>query len=134
MQVWMMKDGQKVGPLEINQLSANGLTPTTPVWYDGLADWMPASQAPATQGLFVYTQAQPQNTATTAGAEGTGQPTIPCPPNYMVWAILTLLCCCLPFGIVAVVYASQVNSKWACGDYAGAQKASNNAKTWSLVA
>ena len=32
-------------------------------------------------------------------------------PNYLVQAILVTLCCCLPFGIVAIVYAAQVNSK-----------------------
>ena len=27
------------------------------------------------------------------------------PPNYLIQAILVTLCCCLPFGIVAIVYA-----------------------------
>ena len=39
----------------------------------------------------------------------------------------------MPFGIVAVVYAARVNGKLAGGDDAGAQKASNYAKTWSWV-
>jgi hypothetical protein len=55
------------------------------------------------------------------------------PENYLVQAILTTLCCCLPAGIVAIVYASQVNSKYQVGDYAGALDASNKAKTWCLV-
>jgi len=53
--------------------------------------------------------------------------------NHMVWAVLTTLFCCLPFGIVAIVKASQVSSKLAMGDYAGAVAASNQAKTWSIV-
>ena len=32
-------------------------------------------------------------------------------PNNMVWAILTTLFCCLPFGIVSIVYAAQVDGK-----------------------
>ena len=55
-------------------------------------------------------------------------------PNYLVQAILVTLFCCLPFGIVAIVYAAQVNSKIAIGDYNGAVQASNNAKIWSWVA
>lgn len=54
-------------------------------------------------------------------------------PNYLVWAILATLCCCLPGGIVAIVYAAQVDGKLAAGDYQGALNASNNAKLWSWV-
>jgi hypothetical protein len=49
-------------------------------------------------------------------------------------AILVTLCCCLPGGIVAIVYAAQVNSKLQAGDIAGAQAASNNAKLWCMIA
>jgi hypothetical protein len=59
-------------------------------------------------------------------------PQIP-PPNYLVWAILTTIFCCLPFGIVSIVFAAQVNTKWQAGDFDGAMKASKNAKTWAWV-
>ncbi len=55
------------------------------------------------------------------------------PPNYLVWAILTTILCCLPFGIVSIVYAAQVNSKWQMGDYEGAKLSSKNAKLWALI-
>ena len=54
------------------------------------------------------------------------------PPNHLVWAIITILLCTIP-GIVAVIFATQVNSKWAMGDVAGAENASRQARTWSLV-
>ena len=41
-------------------------------------------------------------------------------PNHMVWAILTTLFCCLPFGIVSIVHAARVDSLSAAGDIAGA--------------
>lgn len=56
------------------------------------------------------------------------------PPNYLVWAILTTILCCPPFGIVSIVFAAQVNSKWSSGDYEGARSASKNAKIWAWVA
>lgn len=59
---------------------------------------------------------------------------IPNVPNYLVQSILTTLCCCLPFGVVALVFSSQVNSKLAMGDVAGAQAASRSARTWVIVA
>lgn len=54
-------------------------------------------------------------------------------PNYLVYSILATILCCLPTGIVAIVYASQVNSKLAAGDIAGAQKSSQNARLWSII-
>lgn len=52
------------------------------------------------------------------------------PKNYLVESILVTIFCCLPFGIVGIVFASQVNSKFSSGDYHGAQEASENAKKW----
>lgn len=54
-------------------------------------------------------------------------------PNYLVPAILTTICCCLPFGVVAIIYAAQVNGKAAAGDYNGAMEFSKNAKLWSWI-
>ena len=55
------------------------------------------------------------------------------PPNHLVMAILSTLCCCLPAGIVAIVYAAQVDGKVDAGDIQGAQQASYNAKMWSFA-
>lgn len=54
-------------------------------------------------------------------------------PTYLVQSILVTLFCCLPFGIVSIVYAAQVSSKLAGGDYEGAMKSSKNAKLWSWL-
>ncbi len=64
---------------------------------------------------------------------GTSSPIKVPPPNYLAWSIVTTILCCLPFGIVSIVYAAQVNSKWQSGDYEGARLASKNAKTWAWV-
>lgn len=53
-------------------------------------------------------------------------------PNNLVWAILSTLFCCLPAGIVSIVYAAQVNGKLAAGDIAGAQESSAKAKKWAI--
>jgi hypothetical protein len=56
------------------------------------------------------------------------------PQNYLIWAILTTLFCCLPLGIVSIVFAAQVDGKLASGDYAGAVASSENAKRWAIIA
>jgi len=58
----------------------------------------------------------------------------PKPANNLVWAILTTLFCCLPFGIVSIVFAAQVDGKYNSGDYAGAVASSKSAKTWAIAA
>lgn len=61
------------------------------------------------------------------------QPGGPKPPNNLVWAILSTLFCCLPFGIVSIVFAAQVDSKYNAGDYAGSVSASENARKWAII-
>jgi hypothetical protein len=53
--------------------------------------------------------------------------------NYLVPAILITLCCCLPAGIVAIIYAAQVNSKLAAGDVGGAQESARLARMWTWI-
>jgi interferon-induced transmembrane protein len=63
---------------------------------------------------------------------GPGYPTSPPPANYLVWAILTTVLCCLPLGVVSIVFSSQVNTKWGQGDWAGAQASSKKAKNFAI--
>ena len=68
-------------------------------------------------------------------AGGYGQPGGyggPPPPNYLVWSILVTVLCCLPLGIVSIVFSSQVNSKWNAGDQAGAADSSRKAKQFAI--
>ncbi|MFZ3275199.1 MAG: CD225/dispanin family protein, partial [Lutibacter sp.] len=44
------------------------------------------------------------------------------PKNYLIESILVTIFCCLPFGIVGIVFAAQVNAKFDAGDYEGAIK------------
>lgn len=57
----------------------------------------------------------------------------PKPDNYLVWAILTTVCCCMPFGIVSIVYASKVDSLYIAQQYVAAQQAADNAKKWAII-
>jgi hypothetical protein len=54
-------------------------------------------------------------------------------PNYLVQSILVTLFCCLPFGIVAIVFAAQVNGKIQAGDIQGAMSTSKTAKMWCWI-
>ena len=55
------------------------------------------------------------------------------PKNWLVESILVTLFCCLPFGIVGIINAANVNSKFDAGDLAGADKASTEAGKWTKI-
>ncbi len=54
-------------------------------------------------------------------------------PNNLIWAILSTLFCCLPLGIVSIVYATQVDGLRAAGDIAGARIAADKARFWAIL-
>jgi len=55
-------------------------------------------------------------------------------PNYLVQSILVTIFCCMPLGIVAIIYAAQVNGKLEAGDAPAALSASRNAKMFCWIA
>lgn len=172
MEIYIHTNGSNMGPYSLEQLKGLGISPDTPVWYNGLPDWTPAGVAPATRELFfapspdkAIVPAEPSAEAQPAPAPGESAPPVPGgqqgynpnqgyyggqgynpqgysygpgqqgpPPSYLAWAIISTLCCCMPFGIVAIIYASKVNSLWLRGDVYGAQKASQRAQLWTILA
>lgn len=55
------------------------------------------------------------------------------PDSYLALAIISTILCCLPLGIVSIIYSTKVNSLYEDGKYDEAERASKNAKTWGLV-
>jgi len=51
-QWYLSRDGQNFGPFPVDQLSQNGLTPSTYVWRNGMSGWLAASQVPELTFLF----------------------------------------------------------------------------------
>ncbi|MDR3260971.1 MAG: CD225/dispanin family protein [Tannerella sp.] len=129
-------DGEtKVGPLSLDALKYAPVRPSTLVWNNTLPDWVEAGTLPELESLFTSADAltppPPPPVYNQSNAFG-GANVQPMPENYLVWAILTTVLCCLPFGIASIVNATKVSSVYATGDYAGAQKASRDAKKWAI--
>jgi len=61
----------------------------------------------------------------------------PAPNNNLVFAIiatvLSVVFCCLPHGLISLIFALQVNSKAAAGDIQGAMSAAKQAKTFAII-
>jgi hypothetical protein len=133
MKYYMHIGGQQVGPYEENELPSHGLTASTMVWREGMPDWVAASQVPELSHLLPPSQQPP--TYQPQPGYGPQQPygaQPPMPDTYMVWAVLATVLCCLPFGIVSIVKASQVSSLYSQGRYQEAVAASEAAKKWAI--
>lgn len=147
------KHNKQQGPISPSRMAECGVTPTTLVWCSGMSDWAPASSIAELQdylcaaepssstppppfgdrangnmggnnGQEMYTQPHPQSQ----------RPPYPCPDTHLVPAIIVTLCCCLPFGIVAIVKSCQVSTLYAQGNYDAALITSADAQKWVIWA
>ncbi len=108
----------------------------SPEWQGQQPEW----QQPEGQGQQPPWQGQPPPAWQWQGQQPGSWPppqpgwqVAPEPENYLVWAILCTVLCCLPLGIVSIVYSTKVSGLWAQGRYAEAQEAANNAKKWAII-
>lgn len=110
------------------------------------AGWYPDTNQPGTLRYWDGSQWTEHTHRQEGGGQGapgggfggytaqTYQPGMSTPPNnQLVPAILTTLFCCLPFGIVSIVKAAQVNSQWNSGQYDAARQSAADAKKWWRV-
>ena len=61
------------------------------------------------------------------------QPAAKCPPTNLAWAIFSTICCCLPAGVVSIIYAVKVTNKFNAGDLEGAERASEISAWWCIA-
>jgi hypothetical protein len=55
------------------------------------------------------------------------------PKSWLIESILVTLFCCLPLGIVGIVNATKVESRFYAGDVAAANQASADAGKWTKI-
>jgi hypothetical protein len=80
---------------------------------------------------MTYQPPPPPSAPPPYGAPQGGYP-VQQPDSNLVWGILCALLCCLPLGVVSIVYASKVSGLWVQGRYAEAQAAADTAKKWAI--
>ena len=54
------------------------------------------------------------------------------PPSLIGSSIAVLLCCCLPGGIIGLVYGTKAKTEYAKGNYAKARSAYQTGKRWLI--
>lgn len=134
------KNGTQIGPIAEDELSAKiksgEVSSTDLIWQEGMPDWKPFSQVPAFQGSIaqIPPQISPQGGVPMVQPPAMSAGQYPQIPNYLWQSIVATVLCCMPFGVVGIVFAAKVDGLVARGDLAGAQAASKSAKTWTSVA
>lgn len=134
------QNGEKNGPFDeptvYAKLASGAIQESDLCWTEGMETWLPISEVLGTATATATESPPPLTPSGTSPSsaynvvtEGQGNKP-PMPETYMVSAILVTLLCCLPLGIVSIVYATQVSVKYQAGDYTGAAEASDKAKFW----
>lgn len=131
------KNGTQLGPVTEEELRAKAaigeVLASDLIWKEGMPDWKAFSQV---LGVQPGAGAPPIPQPGAMGSVPMHQPAAMSPmyaqkvPNYLWQSIVATLLCCMPFGIVAIVFAAKVDGLVASGDIAGAQAASKSARTW----
>lgn len=57
----------------------------------------------------------------------------PRPGNWLIPAVLVTIFCCNVLGVIGIVYAARVDTKYQHGDYAGAAEDARQARLWTLI-
>ena len=130
MEIFVGKNDAQYGPFpieKVNESIANGEFSLDDLgWYEGLGEWKPLRSIEGIVGATVVPTvvSNPLNNA--------GVPAEQVPSN-LVWGILSTLCCCLPLGIVSIVYASKVEGYVFAGDIETAKENSKKAAMWAWI-
>lgn len=148
MKYYIHVNNGNAGPYTVDELRQMNITASTPVWNESMSGWTAAGEVPELQAALSGASADqypPVNEASSAGTQGYapayapgayGQQQMappPCPKTWLVESILVTILCCLPFGVAGIVKASQVESLYGRGDYAGAERASREAAKWTKI-
>ena len=140
---WIIVDDLRKGPYNHDEIVAMDLPGATPVWRDGLSNWMAIKEL-EDFGAKYNEMIPPIPSDNLAGGKSQ-MPPVPqeaskadpsnesMPPTYLAWAIVAMLFCCIITGIITLVYSFRVSSRYAMGDYEGARRASNLAETWLII-
>lgn len=119
---------ERFGPYALDELRDKGLTRDTLVWKQGLPDWVPAGQVSELIPILPASD-EPPAPRFQPFPSGSATP----PKNWLLESILVTLFCCLPFGILAIIYSTKVDTLWASGQYEAAERASRDAGRWVKI-
>lgn len=133
MKKYFYTDGtNKYGPYTLEELKGFRITKQTKVWFSELNDWTPAGDVSELQSIFDYTPPIINNSNYNFNQSSGSNKGTP-PKTWLLESILVTLFCCLPFGIVSIINAAKVESRFYAGDILASENAAKEAKKWVMI-
>ena len=125
---------EKHGPFSLEELKAKRLHQKTLVWHHPREKWIPASEYPELQDSLSYDPPPTEPAGYSSSSYSKNNPdNRKLPRTWLVESILVTLFCCLPFGIVGIINAAKVETRYSCGDFEGAIRSSKEAGKWTQI-
>ncbi len=121
------------GPYEVHELLTKGVTESTLVWNENMTGWKQAGEVDEIARMLNPQTAVPPPYSHQQPSAYPPIPNTPCPKTYLVHAILCTIFCNLILGIIGIIMALQVESRWKEGRYEEAIKKSHNAKLFVIL-
>ncbi len=163
MKFYIVENQKPLGPFDVPQLLQHGIKGSDLVWAEGMKDWAPAESVDEIREALYSTPSDSSIPNIPPLPPETGYPEPPVPPatpsynqearqqqyangaqqqhygneippkTWLAESILVTILCCLPFGIVGIIKASNVSGLWQAGRYEEARAASASAKKWTII-
>lgn len=121
MDFYILINNSKQGPFPVEELANKSITPNTMVWAIGFSNWKPANQVPELSDLLSSLPPEPPLIKTNT-----------MPKTWLAESILVAILCCLPLGIIGIIYATKVDTAYYNQQYELAQYYSRKARKWTL--
>lgn len=119
MEFYIVNKNLKQGPYTVEELPNKDITANTMVWSVGFSSWKKAKDIPELSKLLSNLPPEPFMTDAM-------------PKTWLAEAILVTCLCCLPLGIVGIIYATKVDTAYYNQQYDLAQLYSRKARKWTL--
>lgn len=117
MSYYLLVNNVKEGPYSFEELFGKNIKPNTLVWRQGFPNWKAAKDVQELSTV-IYTSPPESKHSNLM------------PKTWLVESIIVTFCCCLPTGIIAIIYAAKVENYYRHAMYEQAIKSSQKAQKW----
>ncbi len=138
-----LHNGESVGPFSIEALKEKNISKETKVWCSGMSDWVSAGELDEIKYIFeqreetfsnnLYETPPPPPDKDYKETENKDRSYAYPPKTYLLESILVTLFCCLPIGIVGILYSIRVEESFYSGKQEASLLASRNAGKWVKI-
>lgn len=150
-QYFYEKYGKQIGPVSLEEMLRDHVSPNTYIWFEGLEEWIQLKDDATTYNAYTDLQKvtppsfeksiHQQNVenrldkiSKTLGYKESTQVSEQMPNNYFALSIMSVLCGCWPLGIIAIFHAVQVKKLYEAGYKDQALVSSKKAYIFSMIA